>query len=45
MPSLGIGKNLKPTDSVVLEFTPTEVGQIPFSCSMGMYRGTIEVVE
>ncbi|MDO8638673.1 MAG: sulfite exporter TauE/SafE family protein, partial [Candidatus Daviesbacteria bacterium] len=44
IPSLGIGKNLKPTDSVVLEFTPTEVGQIPFSCSMGMYRGTIEVV-
>ena len=45
IPSLGIGKNLRPTDSVILEFTPQEVGQISFSCSMGMYRGTIEVVE
>lgn len=45
IPSLGISKNLKPTDSVVLEFTPTEAGIIPFSCSMGMYRGTIEVVD
>lgn len=45
IPSLGISKNLKPTDSQVIEFTPTEVGTIPFSCTMGMYRGTIEVVE
>lgn len=45
IPSLGIGKNLKPSDSQVIEFTPTEIGIIPFSCSMGMYRGTIEVVE
>lgn len=45
IPSLGIGKNLKPTDSQIIEFTPTEAGIIPFSCSMGMYRGTIEVVE
>ncbi len=45
IPSLGISKNLKPTDSQVIEFTPTEAGIIPFSCSMGMYRGTIEVVE
>lgn len=45
IPSLRIGKNLKPTDTQVIEFTPTEAGIIPFSCSMGMYRGTIEVVE
>lgn len=45
IPSLGVSKNLKPTDSQVIEFTPTEAGVIPFSCSMGMYRGTIEVVE
>lgn len=45
IPSLGISKNLKPTDSQIIEFTPTKLGQIPFSCSMGMYRGTIDVVE
>lgn len=44
IPSLGISKNLKPTDQQVIEFTPTQTGQIPFFCSMGMYRGTIEVI-
>ncbi|MCL5784193.1 MAG: sulfite exporter TauE/SafE family protein [Patescibacteria group bacterium] len=44
IPSLGISKNLRPTDSQTIEFTPTEVGQIPFSCSMGMFRGVIDVV-
>lgn len=44
IPSQNISINLKPTDSQVVEFTPTEVGMIPFSCSMGMYRGTIDVV-
>ncbi len=44
IPSLGISKNLKPTDNQVVEFTPKETGQIAFSCSMGMYRGTIEVI-
>ncbi|MDD5415659.1 MAG: sulfite exporter TauE/SafE family protein [Candidatus Daviesbacteria bacterium] len=44
IPSLGISKNLKPTDSQTFEFTPTEIGQITFSCSMGMYRGIIEVI-
>ncbi|MDO8639135.1 MAG: cupredoxin domain-containing protein, partial [Candidatus Daviesbacteria bacterium] len=45
IPSLRVSKNLRPTDSQIIEFTPTEAGIIPFSCSMGMYRGTIEVVE
>lgn len=44
IPSLGISKNLRPTDTQVVEFTPQEAGQIPFMCSMGMYRGTIEVI-
>jgi len=34
---LQFGKN-------TIEFTPTEVGIIPFSCSMGMYRGSFKVV-
>ncbi|MFA5932888.1 MAG: sulfite exporter TauE/SafE family protein [Microgenomates group bacterium] len=45
IPSQNISINLKPTDTQIIEFTPTEVGAIPFSCSMGMYRGTIDVVE
>lgn len=28
----------------IFEFTPTEVGRINFSCSMGMYRGYFEVI-
>ncbi|MBI5452024.1 sulfite exporter TauE/SafE family protein [Candidatus Gottesmanbacteria bacterium] len=29
----------------IIKFTPTETGTIKFSCSMGMYTGTITVVE
>lgn len=29
----------------VFDFTPTESGEIPFSCSMGMYSGVINVNE
>ena len=28
----------------VVEFTPKEPGEIPFSCSMGMYRGSFTVL-
>lgn len=45
IPSEGISVNLKPTDTQVVEFTPSQAGLITYSCSMGMYRGTIEVVE
>lgn len=44
IPSLGISKNLQPNDTQLISFTPTKTGVIPFSCSMGMYRGTIEVI-
>lgn len=44
IPSLGITKNLKPTDTQIIEFTSKEIGQIPFNCSMGMYRGIIDVI-
>lgn len=42
VPSLGISTNLKKGENII-EFTPTKTGSIPFSCSMGMYRGTIIV--
>ncbi len=44
IPSLGISKNLQPNDTQLISFVPTQSGQIPFSCSMGMYRGIIEVI-
>lgn len=44
IPSLGISKNLAPNDTQLITFVPTQSGQIPFTCSMGMYRGIIEVI-
>jgi sulfite exporter TauE/SafE/copper chaperone CopZ len=41
---LGVRRNLVAGENVI-EFTPKETGQIPFSCSMGMYRGAFTVVE
>ncbi len=43
-PKIGVKKILKPGENVI-EFTPKTVGAIPFSCSMGMYRGIIHVTE
>lgn len=43
-PSLGINSWLQSGDNE-FEFTPDESGTIPFSCSMGMYRGTVTVVD
>lgn len=44
IPSLGISKNLQANETQTITFTPKEVGSIAFSCSMGMYRGVIEVL-
>lgn len=43
-PSINIRKTLTPGENI-FEFNPTEVGQIRFSCSMGMYTGTFNVVD
>ncbi|OGY81480.1 MAG: hypothetical protein A3F54_02515 [Candidatus Kerfeldbacteria bacterium RIFCSPHIGHO2_12_FULL_48_17] len=40
---LGIQEPLKPGKNV-FEFTPTGAGEIAFSCSMGMYRGSFTVL-
>ncbi len=42
-PKLGIGIQLKQGANVV-EFTPKKPGAYSFSCSMGMFRGTINVI-
>lgn len=42
VPKYRINKYLEKGENIV-EFTPTEAGDIHFSCSMGMYRGIIKV--
>lgn len=44
IPSLRIARNLRANETQTLTFTPQQTGTIPFSCSMGMYRGVIEVI-
>jgi sulfite exporter TauE/SafE/plastocyanin domain-containing protein/copper chaperone CopZ len=41
---LNIRKSLKAGENVI-EFTPSDVGKLAFSCSMGMYTGAFDVVE
>lgn len=41
-PSLGISKTLVPGMNVI-QFTPQHAGTIPFSCGMGMIRGSFTV--
>jgi len=43
IPKLNIEKSFKPGDNII-EFTPTEAGDIPYSCSMGMITSNIKVV-
>ncbi|MDA0207976.1 MAG: sulfite exporter TauE/SafE family protein [bacterium] len=42
MPAFGINTTLK-TGPNLVQFTPTKTGRYPFSCSMGMIRGTMVV--
>jgi sulfite exporter TauE/SafE/copper chaperone CopZ len=44
MKKFGIGKPLQKGENI-FTFTPTETGEIPFSCSMGMYRGKFIVID
>lgn len=42
IPEFGIRRNLQPGENVI-DFTPRTSGTLPFSCSMGMFRGKLEV--
>lgn len=44
IPRLGINKDLSQEDPAVVEFTPQSPGKITWTCSMGMFRGVIEVI-
>jgi len=40
----GVRASLKATDSQTLTFTPNKAGKFIYTCSMGMYSGTLEVI-
>lgn len=42
VPALNISRQLKRGENII-EFTPTATGNIPFSCSMGMYNGNFQI--
>lgn len=44
-PKLNIRKTLPVKKNVIVSFTPTESGEITFTCGLGMYKGTIVVSE
>lgn len=44
IPSLNLQQIVPVTGEEVLEFTPTKAGKLGFSCSMGMYTGTFNVI-
>ena len=44
LPDFGVSKTVSAGDNVI-EFTPDKSGTFSFSCSMGMYRGTLVVEE
>ena len=45
IPSLNIVKMLPETGTTEIEFTPTQTGLLTYTCSMGMYSGSFNVVE
>lgn len=44
IPQLGVAKTLAQNVTTPVEFTPTKVGKLTWTCSMGMYSGIIEVI-
>lgn len=40
----GVSVTLRPTDTQTVSFTPNKRGDFTFSCSMGMYSGTLHVI-
>lgn len=45
IPSLNISKLLPSTGTEIIEFTPTKLGKLTFTCSMGMYSGYFNIIE
>ncbi|HET7099414.1 MAG TPA: sulfite exporter TauE/SafE family protein [Patescibacteria group bacterium] len=45
IPSLNYFKILPATGTETIEFTPTKLGNLTYTCSMGMYSGSFNVIE
>lgn len=45
IPTLNISRILPETGTVTLEFTPTKTGLLTYTCSMGMYSGSFNVIK
>jgi sulfite exporter TauE/SafE len=45
IPDYKISKLLPQTGTVELEFTPQKLGNLTYTCSMGMYSGSFKVIE
>jgi sulfite exporter TauE/SafE len=45
IPGYNISKVLPQTGSEIIEFTPTKTGLLTYTCSMGMYSGSFNVIE
>ena len=45
IPSLNISKLIPSTGTEIIEFTPTKLGKLTFTCSMGMYSGVFNIIE
>ncbi|MEI6039759.1 MAG: sulfite exporter TauE/SafE family protein [Candidatus Berkelbacteria bacterium] len=43
IPSLKVNKVVPEKEPLIIKFTPTKLGKIPFTCSMGMYQGEFVV--
>lgn len=44
-PKLNVRKKLPVGKDVIVSITPTEAGQINFTCGMGMYKGKIVIAD
>lgn len=44
VPSLSVNRRLEAGENII-EFLPTQTGEIRFACSMGMYTGVIRVID
>ena len=45
IPEYNISKVLPVTGTEIIEFTPTKLGRLTYTCSMGMYSGTFNIIE
>jgi len=45
IPDYNISKVLPQTGEEIIEFTPTKLGNLTYTCSMGMYSGSFNVTE